>query len=498
MVNMPSTPNAGRRHLQQIIGGLSEGVILIESDETIVWANPAALQMHGVATLEGLGTTASAYCEAFVLKYRNNHRLQADQYPVKRALSGETLSDVVVELADADEGFRRTLNVHSVTLDDDAGALQCVAVVMSDVSERFNAEERFEAAFNANPAPALICRLADFRYVRVNQGFLEMTGYERNDVLGRSAYELDVLTEADNRERAIANIAEGKTVPQMESQIPLPGGRRKYVVVAGQPIEVGDEACMLFTFIDLDPRKQAEDTLRHTEERFSKAFRLAPVPMTLSTLAQFRLMEVNDAFLSTTGYARDDLIEQSLAQSGLWASPNEYRQFEARLKDAGALRNYSIQLRTKEGAALDCLVSAETVTIHGERCVLSVLQDNTEHKQSENELLAAIEAVMKDTSWFSRTVIEKLAQIRRPSGTHDNTTLLSELTVREREVLGLMCEGMSDEQIGEALRVSRNTVRNHVATIYNKIDVHRRGAAIIWGRERGIVGYEKPGRSRRS
>src|SRR5690606_31191772 len=100
-------------------------------------------------------------------------------------------------------------------------------------------------------------------------------------------------------------------------------------------------------------------------------------------------------------------------------------------------------------------------------------------------------------SWFSRTVIEKLAQIRRPPGAVDNKAAVADLTVREREVLGLMCEGMSDEEIGEKLHLSRNTVRNHVATIYNKIDVHRRSAAIIWGRERGIVGYEKPVRGRK-
>src|SRR5690606_4452920 len=177
------------------------------------------------------------------------------------------------------------------------------------------------------------CRLSDFRYVRVNQGFLEMTGYARDQVLGRSAYELDVLANADKREQAIANIGEGRTVPQMEAVLQLPGGGSKYVIVAGQPIEVNEEDCMLFTFIDLDPRKQTEDALRHTEERFSKAFRLAPVPMILSTLAEFRLLEVNDAFINTTGYAKDTLINQTLAASGVWASPGEYRKLEAQLED---------------------------------------------------------------------------------------------------------------------------------------------------------------------
>src|SRR5690606_5905737 len=147
-------------------------------------------------------------------------------------------------------------------------------------------------------------------------------------------------------------------------------------------------------------------------------------------------------------------------------SPGEYRKLEAQLEDTGSVRNYGIQLCTQDNVHLDCLVSAETVTIHRERCVLGVIQDITAHKQSESELIAAIETVMQDTSWFSRTVIEKLAQIRRPPGAVDNKAAVAELTVREREVLGLMCEGMSDEEIGGKLHLSRNTVRNHVATIY--------------------------------
>jgi DNA-binding CsgD family transcriptional regulator len=69
---------------------------------------------------------------------------------------------------------------------------------------------------------------------------------------------------------------------------------------------------------------------------------------------------------------------------------------------------------------------------------------------------------------------------------------LADLTSRELEVLGLICQGQSDDEISKTLKLSRNTVRNHVSTIYNKIDVHRRGAAIVWARERGIIGYEAP------
>jgi DNA-binding NarL/FixJ family response regulator len=116
------------------------------------------------------------------------------------------------------------------------------------------------------------------------------------------------------------------------------------------------------------------------------------------------------------------------------------------------------------------------------------LQDITDRKRSEVELIAAIEAVMQDASWFSRTVIEKLATVRRPRDAPHSNTELADLTPRERDILGLMCQGLADQEIAGELEISRNTVRNFVALIYQKIGVHRRSAAIVWARDRGFTG----------
>ncbi|WP_454688359.1 PAS domain S-box protein [Achromobacter aloeverae] len=491
----PARPQVDRRQLQQIVAGLSEGIVLIDPDASIVWANETALAIHGVERLQGLGGTVAEYGERFILRYRNNHLLLPEQYPAERVLAGEIFRDVVVEVEKtADADFRRVHQVRSLVLTDTTDAPQSLVLVIQDVTERFSAEERFEKTFNANPAPALICRLSDLRYVKVNQGFLEMTGYSREDVIGRSVYEIDVLAGVDRREQVIANLGEGRTIAQTEGTLGLPDGGTKLVIVAGQPIEVGEENCMLFTFMDLEPRRRAEDALRQTEEQFSKAFRLAPVPMTVSSLEGFLLLDVNDAFVATTGYTTEEVVARNAGELDLWVDPKAHGKFLALLESNNTVRNYEIQLRTKEGAVLDCLVSAEAVTIHGRRCVLGVIQDITERKRSEGELVAAIEAVMQDASWFSRTVIEKLAQIRQPQGTSQSAVALADLSSRELEVLGLMCEGHDDAQIAKTLNLARNTIRNHVATIYSKIDVHRRSAAIVWARERGVTTYQKPRR----
>jgi DNA-binding CsgD family transcriptional regulator len=52
--------------------------------------------------------------------------------------------------------------------------------------------------------------------------------------------------------------------------------------------------------------------------------------------------------------------------------------------------------------------------------------------------------------------------------------------------------------MSETLKLSRNTIRNHVSSLYHKIGVNRRAAAIIWARERGITGRDAIKRRKRS
>lgn len=482
--------STNRAQLQQIITGLSEGVILIEPDQRITWANEAALAMHGASVLAELGGDVSDYRARFQLRYRNNHRLGEGNYPIDRVIAGEVFDDVVVEVVRADDEDRKWVHrVRSLVLTDGDGEPDCLVLIVADASDWASAEQRFERTFNANPAPAVICRLEDKRYIKVNQGFQEMTGYTREDVIGKSVFEVDVLEMADRRELGLERLNEGATVPQMQAELSLPDGTTKCVVVAGQPIEIGEEACMLFTFMDLEPRRRAEEALRQSEERFAKAFRITPVPTVICHAETMQIVEINDAVTQTTGYATEDIMGKPIKEIGLFATHQAYNQFCHALAESGSMLNVEYAVARKDGDLLDCLVSAETVSIHGVGCYLVSLMDITDRKRTEMELVSAIEAVMQDASWFSQTLLEKLANVRRANRPQEAAGFgIADLTARERDVLNLVSEGLADKEIARELGVSHNTVRNHVAALYSKIDVHSRGEAIVWARERGVLG----------
>jgi DNA-binding NarL/FixJ family response regulator len=63
---------------------------------------------------------------------------------------------------------------------------------------------------------------------------------------------------------------------------------------------------------------------------------------------------------------------------------------------------------------------------------------------------------------------------------------LSELTDRERDVLGLMAQGYTNKQIGEALRITANTVKKHVDHILQKLRVSNRAGAVAVALQSGL------------
>ena len=340
--------------------------------------------------------------------------------------------------------------------------------------------------FQANPAPAVILRLSDQRYVRANAGFAELCGCSRSAIEGKHLRDLDILAKTERHAFVTESLADGTTIPQVEAEIPLPDGATRFVVLAGQPIELAEQRCMLFTFADLDPRRQAERALRSSEHRSTTMFRLAPVAMIVTVAGDNRIVEANDAFIRITGRSGHELVGRVVDDFQLWNDAAQRRSTEAEIEQRGGVRTCDVRLLPKDGHPIDCLVSAEAIELNDERCVLWLYQDVTSRRHSELELVDAIEAVMKDASWFSRSIMDKLATLR---GSDRSTGLPApELSKRERDVLEAVCRGESDPVIAEHLGLTRNTVRNHVARLYAKIGVNSRSAAVIWARERGIGG----------
>jgi DNA-binding CsgD family transcriptional regulator len=154
----------------------------------------------------------------------------------------------------------------------------------------------------------------------------------------------------------------------------------------------------------------------------------------------------------------------------------------------GGLRDLELPIPRADALGPDCFVAAIEITISGKRIPVCVIQEVSDQDEHGTNLTEAIEAAVTDTSWFTRALIDTLKGWRQTAPPRPESSDLHSLTHREREILGLICEGRGDDDMSKILNLSRNTVRNHVASLYRKIGVNRRSAAIIWARERGIAG----------
>jgi PAS domain S-box-containing protein len=140
---------------------------------------------------------------------------------------------------------------------------------------------------------------------------------------------------------------------------------------------------------DIRERKQREEALRKSEERFSKAFRSSPLAITISTEAEGRYLDVNEAFLHILGYQRRDVIGRTATELNFWIAPQDRLEMLRQLRASGRVTALPTQYTTSSGEIRGAEVSAELIDLEGRSCVLAITRDITETQQLEAQLRQA-------------------------------------------------------------------------------------------------------------
>jgi len=141
---------------------------------------------------------------------------------------------------------------------------------------------------------------------------------------------------------------------------------------------------------EIRERKLAEESLKMSEEMFSKAFRLNPNGMLITSLQSTSigaLINVNESFLRSTGYSREDCLGHSLQDLKILTNPEEYREIQGKLQKNNSFHNEPVGFLTKSGEPRKGLLSGEVIEIWQEPCLLASLQDVTESIRLEREIL---------------------------------------------------------------------------------------------------------------
>ncbi len=133
---------------------------------------------------------------------------------------------------------------------------------------------------------------------------------------------------------------------------------------------------------DITGRKQAENALRESEERFHKAFYSGPVGLAITRGSDGVYVDVNDAFSEIIGFSREELMRQTSLELNI-ITPEQRRNYIDLIREQGFIHNQEMVLRHKSGVPRVVLGSMEIIELNHETCVLSTAIDITERKQAE-------------------------------------------------------------------------------------------------------------------
>jgi PAS domain S-box-containing protein len=247
-------------------------------------------------------------------------------------------------------------------------------------------EERFSKAFRSSPHPIKITEVATGRSIEVNDACLQAFGFRREEVIGDTSLTLGIWPNLEDRARIIERLKSGQQVRNMEVALRTKSGALRYFLVSADLAELNGTLCVVTVANDITDRKHAEEALRLSEERFAKAFRASPHPVVISELDTGRVVDVNDAACQMFGYGKEEVVEKTTLQIGLWHSEEERARYLDLLRQQGSVRNLEVSLLSRNGEIRQCLLSSEVIMLNGAQCSVTVGDDITERKRMEKAL----------------------------------------------------------------------------------------------------------------
>ncbi|HSW64855.1 MAG TPA: ABC transporter substrate binding protein [Dissulfurispiraceae bacterium] len=154
-------------------------------------------------------------------------------------------------------------------------------------------------------------------------------------------------------------------------------------VLAVAAIILALSGMLIALLVNIERRKKTESSLRKSEEKFEKIFRFSPDWIAILRLSDGTYVDVNDAFIKTTGYAREEVIGRTSLDIGIYVNPEQRYEIDSQFLQKGRVEKNELQYRMKSGEIKTVERSGEILDIAGERCIVSIVRDVTAKKEAE-------------------------------------------------------------------------------------------------------------------
>ncbi|WP_410507719.1 PAS domain S-box protein [Methanosarcina hadiensis] len=269
-----------------------------------------------------------------------------------------------------------------------------VAIIFNDITERKKteevlrlSEEKFSIAFANNPAAITLTRLEDGLFLDVNDTWVSLNGYNRDEAIGHSARKMNIWPTEEAVSRFVQELRKKGSLSGWEQEFHKKSGESYVAQLSAQVLTIGGEKVILSTLIDITERKLADEALRENETRFRTMFEAHGAPMLLIEPDSGQIIDANDAAARFYEYSREQLRAMRIDRINQ-LPPEEVAAERQKAVEHGK-NVFIFRHRLASGSLRWVEVYSSPVTIQGKPILFSVIHDITERKWAEEALKEA-------------------------------------------------------------------------------------------------------------
>jgi PAS domain S-box-containing protein len=363
--------------------------------------------------------------------------------------------------------------------------------IVRDITERKRAEKdlmdserRFRTLFEQAAVGVAEIDPVSGRFLHVNRRYCEIAGFSLDEMLNRDfqsiTYPDDLQDDLNNMEMLLAGEINEFS---MEKRYVRKDGEIVWVNLTVYPAWYSDEEPNRHIAIveDITERKNAENALRTSEEKFFKAFHATPNAILITRASDGLILEINESFCGQTGYSRDEALGRTTVELNFWADPHDRRRYVAEVQEHGMVREMEAEFRTKSGTILDGIVSGDCFLLDDEQWLLTIIRDVTEWKKADAELRKYrlhLEDLVNERTEELKAANQKLKDLDRlksmfiASMSHELRTPLNSIIGFTGMTLQGLSGELNDEQKDNLSR-SYHSAKHLLSLITDVIDISK-------------------------
>ncbi|WP_460163611.1 sensor domain-containing protein [Pseudomonas sp. S2_F03] len=291
------------------------------------------------------------------------------------------------------DGSSRYLESRARLYRDENGVPLRMAGTLLDITDQVEreqrlvaSEEKFATLFQVSPDPICVTRQDTGQFIEINSSFTQTFGWSADEVIGRSADEIDLWDASAKSLQRIEQVIREQGLNNVAIVAQHKDGQSLTCVISSRQINVGEEPCIVTTLRDITQQQRSEAALKASEEKFAKAFHSSPDAITITERDTGRYLEVNDGFCRLTGYRAQEVIGRTVYEVGIWAEENNVRRCSPSYRSRAACITRKCSDATSAESCSPSRVSVEPITLNETACLLLTARDVSLLKNAEAQI----------------------------------------------------------------------------------------------------------------